>query len=232
MVGPCPPPLPQQPARLGAGLAARRPSRPLPWESALRPGPFRFWVAAVHWRLELEGRRRGGGALTGLYLSFLWESSFLFLVFSMFFSLAWWRYFLGFCYGESAGRSTSAVRLQPTPPRPWYPLMTRPPDVHITAGRCFTSRLAILCVADKCFPSRLALLATAGSLSHCRVMFRVNGLGDHVHVDIRPWSCDGQVVAMFLIDRVIVWEFFFMTPDMCVCSPDSPTGDASRFLNT
>ena len=49
------------------------------------------------------GRRRGGGALIGLYLSFLWESSFLFLVFSMVFSLAWWRYFLGFCYGESTG---------------------------------------------------------------------------------------------------------------------------------
>ena len=31
---------------------------------------------------------RGGGALSGLYLSFLWESFVLFLVFSMVFSLA------------------------------------------------------------------------------------------------------------------------------------------------
>ena len=82
-----PPPLPQQPARrLGAGLAAKG--------SLVGFG----WLVSTG-----VGRRRGGGALIGLYLSFLWESSFLFLVFSMVFSLAWWRYFLGFCYGESTG---------------------------------------------------------------------------------------------------------------------------------
>ena len=74
-------------------------SRPAAWEPALRPKAPWFWVAGA----TGVGRRRGGGALIGLYLSFLWESSFLFLVFSMVFSLAWWRYFLGFCYGESTG---------------------------------------------------------------------------------------------------------------------------------
>ena len=72
--------------RLGAGLAAKG--------SLVGFG----WLVSTG-----VGRRRGGGALIGLYLSFLWESSFLFLVFSMVFSLAWWRYFLGFCYGESTG---------------------------------------------------------------------------------------------------------------------------------
>ena len=86
-VDPWAPPLPQQPARrLGAGLAAKG--------SLVGFG----WLVSTG-----VGRRRGGGALIGLYLSFLWESSFLFLVFSMVFSLAWWRYFLGFCYGESTG---------------------------------------------------------------------------------------------------------------------------------
>ena len=38
--------------------------------------------------LNMWNGERGGGALSGLYLSFLWESFVLFLVFSMVFSLA------------------------------------------------------------------------------------------------------------------------------------------------
>ena len=89
--------------RCGIGWTRGPPRSPssLPaWEPALRPGPWKALGGCCP--LELEGGE-GGGALIGLYLSFLWESSFLFLVFSMVFSLAWWRYFLGFCYGESTG---------------------------------------------------------------------------------------------------------------------------------
>ena len=43
------------------------------------------------------------------------------------------------------------------------------------------------------FPITVSNLATVGDLGHCHVMLRVHGLGDHVHVDIRPWSDDGQV---------------------------------------
>ena len=43
------------------------------------------------------------------------------------------------------------------------------------------------------FPITVSNLATVGDLDHCHVMLRVHGLGDHVHVDIRPWSDDGQV---------------------------------------
>ena len=65
-----PPPLP--PAAVGGGLEGR----PL-----VRTG------GCCPLRRALQCGERGG-ALTGLYLSFLWESFVLFLVFSMVFSLA------------------------------------------------------------------------------------------------------------------------------------------------
>ena len=77
--------LPKQRCGIGwTGRPARSPQRPA-WEPAFRPGPApRFgWLLST----EVERRRRGGGALTSLYLSFLWESSFLFLVFSILFPL-------------------------------------------------------------------------------------------------------------------------------------------------
>ena len=70
--GPVPPPAPP-----AAG--------PPPGSRPCGPAPGRFWAAAVHW--SVEGGEEWRRALIGLYLSFLWESSFLFLVFSILFPL-------------------------------------------------------------------------------------------------------------------------------------------------
>ena len=78
------------PCAAGAAVWIRVDPRARPAPPSSRGGA----AGKARWLLSTEGitsmwkRERGGGALSGLYLSFLWESFVLFLVFSMVFSLA------------------------------------------------------------------------------------------------------------------------------------------------
>ena len=69
-------------------------------------------------------RERGGGALSGLYLSFLWESFVLFLVFSMVFSsmmsifarlLLWWKRWSIYLRGKINNQQGSTTLTLPGP---------------------------------------------------------------------------------------------------------------------